>query len=90
MSSAKRRPRIGEILNVVGHRHAQFNNRRPGFTVVKLDMPTSPQGFDHGMVVAIADCSKAELKTAVTRVARERQGRKSRAMIRMDGRISCF
>ena len=49
--------RVVEIFNVIGHRHAQFNNRRPGLTVEKFGLHSSPERFDHGIVKAITDRS---------------------------------
>ena len=50
--------RIAKILDVVGHCHAEFNNSGPGFTVKKFGLHSSPEGFDHGLVIAITDRSE--------------------------------
>ena len=78
---------VVEIFNVVGQRHAEFNYSDPGFTVEKFGLHSSPEGFDHGIVVAIADRPEAEFQAVVTHVARERPGCKLCAVIGVDDGI---
>ncbi len=68
--------RVVEILNVIGHCHAQFNYGGPSFTVEKFGLHSSPERFDHGIVIAITDRAQAEFKSVVTHVAGECPGRK--------------
>ena len=65
-----------EIFNVVSDRHTQFNNRRPGLTLEKFGLHSSPERFDHGIVEAIIDCPLADFESVVTHVAGEIPGRK--------------
>ncbi len=75
---------VVKILNVIGHCRAQFNNGGRGFTVEKFGLDSSPERFDHGIVIAITDRAQAEFESVVTHVARESLGRKSDSMIRVD------
>ena len=72
---------VVKILNVIGHCHVQLNNSGPRFAAEKLSLHSSPERFDHGIVIAITDRAQAECESVVTHVASEGQGRKLRAMI---------
>ncbi len=68
--------RVVEILDVVGNRKAQFDDGGPCLTVKKLGLHSSPERFDHVIVIAISNGAQAEFKAIVTHVARESPGRK--------------
>ncbi len=68
--------RVVKILDVVGHCHAEFNNGGLGFTVEKFGLHSSPERFDHRVVIAITDRAEAEFKSVIAYVARESPGRK--------------
>ena len=65
---------VVEIFNVTSHLHAQFNDRGLCFTVEKFGLHSSPERFDHGIVIAITDRSQAEFESVITHVARESPG----------------
>jgi len=44
---------VVEIFNVISHLHAQFNYGGPCFTVEKFGLQSSPERFDHGIVIAL-------------------------------------
>ena len=63
---------VVEIFNVISHLHAQFNDGGLFFTVEKFGLHSSPERFDHGIVVAITNHSQAEFESVITHVAREK------------------
>ena len=62
---------VVEIFNVISHLHAQFNDGGPCFTAEKFGLHSSPERFDHGVVVAITNRSQAEFESVIAHVARE-------------------
>ena len=71
-------------VNVVDHLCAQFNNRDPFVPVQWLCLHSRPKRPDHGVVVAVADSSRAESETVFVDVTGERPGGELGSVVGVD------
>ena len=50
---------VMERVYVIGHCGTELENRYPLFLVQQFGLHPAPEGFDHGIVIAIPDRSEA-------------------------------
>jgi len=61
--------RVVEILNVVGHCHAQSNYGDSGFTVETFGLHSFSERFNYDVVMVITDRAQVEFESVVAHVA---------------------